>query len=62
MSYRIPRPRTAAGRVAGIVGAAVGVAAAGLAAGVATERTLVRRLKADPADRYAHETFDEQRY
>ncbi|MDG4806202.1 alpha/beta hydrolase [Micromonospora sp. WMMD1120] len=62
MSYRIPRPRTAAGRVAGIVGAAVGVAAAGLAAGVATERTLVRRLKADPADRYAHETFDGQRY
>ena len=47
---------------AGIVGAAVGVAAAGLAAGVATERTLVRRLKADPADRYAHETFGEQRY
>ncbi|WP_435207117.1 alpha/beta fold hydrolase [Micromonospora sp. bgisy143] len=62
MAYRIPRPRTAAGRVAGLVGAAVGVAAAGLAAGVATERTLVRRLKADPADRYAEETFGEQRY
>ncbi|MFC0503447.1 alpha/beta fold hydrolase [Micromonospora costi] len=60
--YRIPRPRTATGRVAGVVGAAVGVAAAGLAAGVATERALVRRLKADPADRYAHEPFGQQPY
>jgi pimeloyl-ACP methyl ester carboxylesterase len=62
VSPRIPRPRTAAGKVAGVVGAAVGVAAAGLAAGVATERALVRRLKADPADRYADEPFGEQRY
>ncbi|WP_422754597.1 alpha/beta fold hydrolase [Micromonospora sp. WMMD708] len=60
--FRVPRPRTAAGRVAGVVGAAVGVAAAGLAAGVATERALVRRLKADPADPYAGEDFGEQRY
>lgn len=60
--FRIPRPRTAAGKVAGVVGAAVGVAAAGLAAGVVSERALVRRLKADPTDRYAHEVFGEQRY
>ncbi|SCG35277.1 Pimeloyl-ACP methyl ester carboxylesterase [Micromonospora echinaurantiaca] len=60
--HRIPRPRTATGKVAGLVGAAVGVAAAGLAAGVATERALVRRLKADPADRYAHEVFGEPPY
>ncbi|MBW4703219.1 MULTISPECIES: alpha/beta fold hydrolase [unclassified Micromonospora] len=60
--FRVPRPRTAAGRVAGVVGAAVGVAAAGLAAGVATERALVRRLKADPADPYAGEDFGAQRY
>ncbi|WBB74502.1 alpha/beta hydrolase [Micromonospora sp. WMMD1128] len=59
---RVPRPRGAAGKVAGLVGAAVGVAAAGLAAGVASERVLVRRLKNDPADRYAHEVFDRQRY
>ncbi|MEV0810998.1 alpha/beta hydrolase [Micromonospora sp. NPDC050200] len=45
-----------------MVGAAVGVAAAGLAAGMVSERALVRRLKADPADRYAHEVFGEQRY
>ncbi|MFD2765696.1 alpha/beta fold hydrolase [Micromonospora eburnea] len=60
--FRVPRPRTAAGRVAGVVGAAVGVAAAGLAAGVVGERILVRRLKNDPADPYAHEVFGEQRY
>ncbi|MBO4162517.1 MULTISPECIES: alpha/beta fold hydrolase [Micromonospora] len=60
--FRVPRPRTAAGKVAGVVGAAVGVAAAGLAAGVATERALVRRLKADPADPYAGEDFGAQRY
>ncbi|MGK5742800.1 alpha/beta fold hydrolase [Micromonospora sp. URMC 103] len=60
--YRIPRPRTATGRVAGVVGAAVGVAAAGLAAGVATERALVRRLKADPGDPYAYEPFGQQPY
>ncbi|WP_346538234.1 alpha/beta hydrolase [Micromonospora sp. DPT] len=60
--FRIPRPRTAAGKVAGVVGAAVGVAAAGLAAGVVSERALVRRLKADPTDRYAYEVFGEQRY
>ncbi|WP_329014761.1 alpha/beta hydrolase [Micromonospora rifamycinica] len=60
--FRVPRPRTAAGRVAGVVGAAVGVAAAGLAAGVATERALVRRLKADPADPYVGEDFGAQRY
>ncbi|WP_343449152.1 alpha/beta fold hydrolase [Micromonospora oryzae] len=60
--FRIPRPRTAAGRVAGVVGAAVGVAAAGLAAGVVSERALVRRLKADPADPYADEVFGQQRY
>ncbi|MGN9802356.1 alpha/beta fold hydrolase [Micromonospora sp. L32] len=60
--FRIPRPRTAAGKVAGVVGAAVGVAAAGLAAGMVSERVLVRRLKADPTDRYAHEVFGEQRY
>ncbi|MDH6460985.1 pimeloyl-ACP methyl ester carboxylesterase [Micromonospora sp. A200] len=60
--FRIPRPRTAAGKVAGVVGAAVGVAAAGLAAGMVSERALVRRLKADPTDRYAHEVFGEQRY
>ncbi|WP_229404696.1 alpha/beta fold hydrolase [Micromonospora sp. NBRC 110038] len=60
--FRIPRPRTAAGRVAGVVGAAVGVAAAGLAAGVVSERALVRRLKADPADPYAGEVFGQQRY
>lgn len=59
---RIPRPRTAAGKVAGVVGAAVGVAAAGLAAGVVSERALVRRLKADPSDRYADEVFGAQRY
>jgi pimeloyl-ACP methyl ester carboxylesterase len=59
--FRIPRPRTAAGRVAGVVGV-VGVAAAGLAAGVVGERALVRRLKADPADPYAHEVFGAQRY
>ncbi|MEU8049325.1 alpha/beta fold hydrolase [Micromonospora haikouensis] len=59
--FRIPRPRTAAGRVAGVVGAAVGVAAAGLAAGVVSERALVRRLKADPADPYAGEVFGQQR-
>ncbi|MFC3501329.1 alpha/beta fold hydrolase [Micromonospora krabiensis] len=62
MSPRIPRPRTAAGRVAGVVGAAVGVAAAGLAAGVATERALVRRAKAAPADPYAHEPFEQLPY
>ncbi|MEU4789690.1 alpha/beta hydrolase [Micromonospora tulbaghiae] len=62
MSVRLPRPRTAAGKVAGLVGAAVGVAAAGLAAGVVSERVLVRRLKNDPADRYADEVFGEQRY
>ncbi|WBB55066.1 alpha/beta hydrolase [Verrucosispora sp. WMMD573] len=60
--WRIPRPRTAAGKAAGLVGAALGVAAAGLAAGVATERALVRRLKADPADPYAEEVFGDQRY
>ncbi|MFC8849308.1 MULTISPECIES: alpha/beta hydrolase [unclassified Micromonospora] len=60
--FRIPRPRTAAGRVAGVVGAAVGVAAAGLAAGVVSERILVRRLKAGPADPYADEVFGQQRY
>ncbi|WKU02433.1 alpha/beta fold hydrolase [Micromonospora sp. HUAS LYJ1] len=60
--FRVPRPRSAVGRVAGVVGAAVGVAAAGLAAGVATERALVRRLKADPADPYAGEDFGEQRH
>ncbi|WP_433687203.1 alpha/beta fold hydrolase [Micromonospora carbonacea] len=60
--FRIPRPRTAAGRVAGVVGAAVGVAAAGLAAGVVSERALVRRLKADPADPHADEVFGQQRY
>ncbi|MFC5943659.1 alpha/beta fold hydrolase [Micromonospora harpali] len=60
--FRIPRPRTAAGRVAGVVGAAAGVAAAGLAAGVVSERALVRRLKADPADPYAGEVFGQQRY
>ncbi|SCG34507.1 alpha/beta fold hydrolase [Micromonospora halophytica] len=59
--FRVPRPRTAAGKVAGAL-ATVGVAAAGLAAGVATERALVRRLKADPSDRYAEEVFGEQRY
>ena len=62
MSVRLPRPRTAAGKVAGLVGAAVGVAAAGLAAGVVSERVLVRRLKNDPTDRYADEVFGEQRY
>ena len=62
MSVRLPRPRTAAGKVAGLVGAAVGVAAAGLAAGVVSERVLVRRLKNDPTDRYADEIFGEQRY
>ncbi|GAB3953326.1 hypothetical protein GCM10027614_58570 [Micromonospora vulcania] len=50
------RPGRRAGRRCGRGGRA------GLAAGVATERTLVRRLKADPADRYAHETFGAQRY
>ncbi|MFC0007072.1 alpha/beta fold hydrolase [Micromonospora siamensis] len=59
---RIPRPRTAAGRVAGVVGAAVGVAAAGLAAGVVSERALIRRLKADPTDPYAHEVFGDLPY
>ncbi|MGC4803740.1 alpha/beta fold hydrolase [Micromonospora sp. DT233] len=59
---RIPRPRTAAGRVAGVLGAAVGVAAAGLAAGVVSERALVRRLRNDPTDRYADEVFGQQRY
>ncbi|MFG2063726.1 alpha/beta fold hydrolase [Micromonospora sp. NPDC048871] len=60
--FHIPRPRTAAGRAAGLVGAALGVAAAATAVGVATERALVRRLKADPADRYADEVFGRQRY
>ncbi|SCL13191.1 Pimeloyl-ACP methyl ester carboxylesterase [Micromonospora rhizosphaerae] len=60
--FRIPRPRSAAGKVAGVVGAAVGVAAAGLAAGVVSERVLVRRLKADPTDPYTEEVFDQQRY
>jgi pimeloyl-ACP methyl ester carboxylesterase len=60
--FRIPRPRSAAGRVVGAVGAAVGVAAAGLAAGVVSERALVRRLKADPTDPYADEVFGQQRY
>ncbi|GAA4579220.1 alpha/beta hydrolase [Micromonospora coerulea] len=60
--FRIPRPRTAAGKVAGVVGAAVGVAAAGLAAGVVSERVLVRRLKSDPTDPYAHEVFEQLRY
>ncbi|SCE78625.1 Pimeloyl-ACP methyl ester carboxylesterase [Micromonospora viridifaciens] len=60
--FRVPRPRTAAGRVAGVVGTAVGVAAAGLAAGVVSERLLVRRLKTDPTDAYAGEVFGEQRY
>ncbi|MEV6811781.1 alpha/beta hydrolase [Micromonospora sp. NPDC051296] len=59
---RIPRPRTATGKAAGVVGAVLGVAAAGLAAGVATERALVRRLKADPSDPYAGEAFGEQRF
>ncbi|MDG4793956.1 alpha/beta hydrolase [Micromonospora sp. WMMD1082] len=58
----IPRPRTTAGKAAGLVGAALGVAAAVTAAGVATERVLVRRLKADPNDPYADEGFGEQRY
>ncbi|TDB73513.1 alpha/beta fold hydrolase [Micromonospora sp. KC723] len=57
--FRVPRPRTAAGKVAGAL-ATVGVAAAGLAAGIATERALIRRLKADPTDRYAAEAFGEQ--
>ncbi|MFJ8580211.1 alpha/beta fold hydrolase [Micromonospora sp. NPDC093277] len=60
--FGVPRPRTAAGRVAGVVGAAAGLAAAGLAAGVVGERILVRRLKNDPADPYAHELFGEQRH
>ncbi|MEV4710837.1 alpha/beta hydrolase [Micromonospora sp. NPDC049374] len=60
--WHIPRPRTTAGKAAGLVGAALGVAAAGLAAGVATERALVRRLKADPTDPYAGEVFGDQRY
>ncbi|WP_428963564.1 alpha/beta fold hydrolase [Micromonospora fluostatini] len=60
--FRLPRPRSAAGKVAGLVGAAVGVAAAGLAAGVATERALVRRFKTAFADRYADEPFGEQRF
>ncbi|MCW3841705.1 alpha/beta hydrolase [Micromonospora yasonensis] len=60
--FRVPRPRTAAGKVAGVVGAAVGVAAAGLAAGMVSERVLVRRLKSDPTDPYAHEAFGRQRY
>ncbi|MFF3864677.1 alpha/beta fold hydrolase [Micromonospora sp. NPDC001898] len=60
--FRIPRPRTAAGRVAGVLGAAVGVAAAGLAAGVVSERALVRRLKTDPTDPYADEVFGAQPY
>ncbi|WBB79220.1 alpha/beta hydrolase [Micromonospora sp. WMMD882] len=59
---RVPRPRGAVGKAAGLLGAAVGVAAAGLAAGVATERALVRRYKADPTDRYADEVFGQQRY
>ncbi|WP_433529897.1 alpha/beta fold hydrolase [Micromonospora sp. CA-263727] len=59
---QIPRPRTTAGRAAGLVGAALGVAAAVTAAGVATERVLVRRLKADPADPYAREPFGESWY
>ncbi|MTK00851.1 alpha/beta hydrolase [Micromonospora sp. CP22] len=60
--WQIPRPRTTVGKAAGLVGAALGVAAAGLAASVATERALVRRLKADPADAYADEVFGDQRY
>ncbi|NBE80775.1 alpha/beta fold hydrolase [Micromonospora rubida] len=60
--FHIPRPRTAAGRVAGVLGAAVGVAAAGLAAGVVSERALVRRLKADSTDPYADEVFGAQPY
>ncbi|NLU77023.1 alpha/beta hydrolase [Micromonospora sp. HNM0581] len=60
--WHVPRPRTTAGKAAGLVGAALGVAAAGLAAGVATERALVRRLKADPTDPYAEEAFGDQRY
>ncbi|MER7458122.1 alpha/beta hydrolase [Micromonospora sp. NPDC126480] len=59
---RIPLPRSGPARAAVGALAAVGVAAAGLAAGVATERALVRRLKADPTDRYAAEAFGEQRY
>ena len=59
---RIPLPRSGHARAAVGALAAVGVAAAGLAAGVATERALVRRLKADPGDRYAGEVFGEQRY
>jgi pimeloyl-ACP methyl ester carboxylesterase len=60
--FRVPRPRTAAGRVAGVVGAALGVAAAGLAAGVVSERVLVRRLRSDPADPYADEVFGDLRH
>ncbi|SCL64860.1 Pimeloyl-ACP methyl ester carboxylesterase [Micromonospora citrea] len=55
---RIPLPRSGHARAAVGALAAVGVAAAGLAA----ERALVRKLKADPTDRYADEVFDEQRY
>ncbi|MGN9766017.1 alpha/beta fold hydrolase [Micromonospora sp. SD12] len=59
---RIPLPRTGHARAAVGALAAVGVAAAGLAAGVATERALVRKLKADPADPYAGEVFGDQRH
>lgn len=41
----------------GVLGTVLGVAAAGLAAGVAAERTLVRRIRNDPADPHAREPF-----
>jgi pimeloyl-ACP methyl ester carboxylesterase len=41
----------------GMLGTVLGVAAAGLAAGIAAERTLVRRIRNDPADPYAREPF-----
>ncbi|WP_018217007.1 alpha/beta fold hydrolase [Salinispora vitiensis] len=60
--FRVPLPRASHPRAAIGALAAVGVAAAGLVAGVATERALVRRLKADPTDRYAGEDFGERRF
>jgi pimeloyl-ACP methyl ester carboxylesterase len=41
----------------GVLGTVLGVAAAGLAAGIAAERTLVKRIRNDPADPHAREPF-----
>ena len=60
--HLIPRPRTAAGRAAGLVGAALGVAAAVRAGGVPPDRPWGGGFLGPPTDPYAGEVFGQQRY